>query len=293
MPRDLPQRAARRPRGDREVGCGAARVLHAQGVRAVCATLLLISLHAGASPPAPPPRLAPAATTPGAKAAPPAAANGAPSAGATGAPRAAANGAPSAGASKPPPAAVARGAPAGQAAKAAPTPVWIGVFDPRLPAHAPWGTSKLTPIAHGGVVRVLAPADGPAASGEVVIAHVLLGKTASGTVDRGTVELADFAFDQRDGDDGVVVLPGKTAVAFVAPSAVEASAIKAVLLRTDALAGVRRALAGLELGAIDVDADGKADVAVTYGCATWFDGSCQAHGQFVLARRGTRWVIVE
>jgi hypothetical protein len=67
----------------------------------------------------------------------------------------------------------------------APPPVWIGVFAPKLPTHAPWDNAKLTPVAHAGAVRVLAPADGPAASGDVVIVHPLLGKAATGKVDKG------------------------------------------------------------------------------------------------------------
>jgi len=174
-----------------------------------------------------------------------------------------------------------------------PPPLWIGVFDPRLPTHAPWDNDKLTPVPHGGVVRVLAPDRGPTAAGDVVIVHPLLGKVAAGKVDKGTVALPGFAFDQRDGDDAVIVLPGGTAVTVMAPSAADVAAIKAVLVKTDMLAGVRRALAGLELAAIDVDGDGKADVVATYGCTAWFDGSCQARGQFFVARRGARWVILE
>jgi len=174
-----------------------------------------------------------------------------------------------------------------------PPPMWIGVFDPKLPVHPPWDNSKLTPVAHGGAVRVLTPSSGPAATGDVVIVHPLLGKMATGKVDKGTVALAEFAFDQRDGDDGVVVLPGGTAVAFVAPSKQDVAAISALLVRTDALAGVRRALAGIEIGAIDITGDGKADVIATYGCTAWFDGSCQSKGQFVLARRGAGWAIVD
>jgi hypothetical protein len=171
--------------------------------------------------------------------------------------------------------------------------MWIGVFDPKLPVHAPWDNAKLTPVAHGGVVRVLTPESGPAAAGEVVIVHPLLGKMATGKVEKGIVVLAEFAFDQRDGDDGVIVLPAGTAVAFVSPSKVDVAAITSLLVRTDALAGVRRALAGVELGGLDLNGDGKADVISTYGCTAWFDGSCQSKGQFVLARRGARWVIVE
>lgn len=176
---------------------------------------------------------------------------------------------------------------------AAPAQLWIGVFDPRLPAHPPWDNAKLTPVPHGGAVRVLAPDHGPAASGDVVVVHPLLGKTAPGKVDKGAVVLAEFAFDQRDGDDGVLVLPGGTPVAFVAASKADIAAVRATLVRTEALAGVRRALDGLELAAVDLDADGKADVVATYGCTTWFDGACQSKGQFVLVRRGGRWVIVE
>jgi len=185
--------------------------------------------------------------------------------------------------------------PGGLGVKPPPPPVqvWIGVFDPGLPAHAPWDNAKLTPVAHAGAVRVLTPGNGPAASGDVVIVHPLLGKLAAGKVDKGAVAVAEFAFDQRDGDDGVVVLPGGTPVAFVAPSKADIAAIRATLVRTEALARVRRALDGLELGAIDVDGDGKADVIATYGCAAWFDGSCQSKGQFVLVRRGARWTIVE
>ena len=188
---------------------------------------------------------------------------------------------------------VASAAPAPKPAASSPLQVWLGVFDPKLPAHAPWDNAKLTPVAHGGSVRVLTPAAGSAASGDVVIVHPLLGKTAAGKVDKGVVALAEFAFDQRDGDDGVIVLPGGTQVALVEPSKTEVAAIKALLVRTEALAGVRRSVDGLELGGVDVDADGKADVVVTYGCAAWFDGSCQSRGQFVLARRGARWAIVE
>jgi hypothetical protein len=172
-------------------------------------------------------------------------------------------------------------------------PVWIGLFDPKLPVHPPWDNATLTPVAHGGSVRVLAPDHGPAATGAVVVVHPLLGKIATGTVDQGAVTLAEFAFDQRDGDDGVLVLPGATPVAVVAPSKADVAAIRAVLGKVDALARVRRALGGLEVAAVDVDGDGKADLAATYGCAAWFDGACQSKGQFFLARRGVRWMLLE
>ncbi|HET7500385.1 MAG TPA: hypothetical protein VFK02_05255 [Kofleriaceae bacterium] len=178
------------------------------------------------------------------------------------------------------------------AARALP-PVWIGVFDPRLPVHPPWENTQLTVVAHAGSVRVLTPPSGAPATGDVVVVHPLLGKTAPGRIDNGAVALADFAFDQRDGDDGVIVLPAGTPVAIVAPSKADAAAIGQTLVRTDALAGVRRALAGIELGGVDVDGDGKADVVATYGCTAWFNGACQSKGQFFLVRHGAHWVILE
>jgi hypothetical protein len=173
-------------------------------------------------------------------------------------------------------------------------PVWIGVFDPKLPVHPPWNNTALTAVPHGGVVRLLAPAGGLAASGDVIVVHALLGKVATGRVDDGgSVALAEFAFDQRDGDDGVLVVPATARLTLVAPSKADIAAIKATLGRTAALSGVRRALAGLEVAAIDLDGDGKADVAATYGCTAWFDGSCQSRGQFFLARKPARWVIFD
>jgi hypothetical protein len=59
------------------------------------------------------------------------------------------------------------------------------------------------------------------------------------------------------------------------------------------LSGVKRALADLEVGAIDVDDDRKADFALTYGCNAWADGQCQGHGEFLLVRHGTAWVELE
>jgi hypothetical protein len=181
--------------------------------------------------------------------------------------------------------------PAAPAGPAALPPMWIGVFDPQLPAHPPWQHAALTPVSHSGAVRVLAPDSGPAAAGDVIVVHPLLGKTAAGKVERGAVALAEFALDLRDGDDGVLVLPAATPVTIVAPSRADVAAIKLTLAKTDALAGVRRALVGLELAAIDINGDGKADVVATYGCTAWFDGSCQSRGQFFLVRRGARWVI--
>ncbi len=63
--------------------------------------------------------------------------------------------------------------------------------------------------------------------------------------------------------------------------------------KDEVLSGVKRALVGLEIGAVDIDGDHKADFAVTYGCNAWADGQCQSHGEFLLARHGDVWREIE
>jgi hypothetical protein len=186
-------------------------------------------------------------------------------------------------------------APDKSAAKASAKPlVWIGVFHPQIAAHDPWTNDKLTSVAKGGSVRVLSPSDGSAAAtGDVVVVHPLLDKIATGVVANGTVALTDFAYDQRDGDDGVLVFPAGTKATVVAPSKDDVAQVRARVARNDALSGVRKALVGLEVGTVDIDGDGKADYAVTYGCSQWADGHCQSRGQFFLAKRGGRWVDLD
>jgi hypothetical protein len=188
---------------------------------------------------------------------------------------------------------------AGKDAPVAAPKAWLGTFAP---------ASKVTPcddckaprvVPRAGSVRVLPPADGGAPpEGDVVIASPLLGLAVHGRVDAGRVAMEYFAFDQRDSDDGVIVLPGNTVARFVVPTAADVAAIKEALVRDDALSvGARatalKALRDVEIGALDLDGDGKADVAATYGCNAWGDGSCQSRGQFFLARRGTKWVEIE
>lgn len=172
-------------------------------------------------------------------------------------------------------------------------PMWHGVFDPKLGVHAPWDNDKRTPIERGGSVRVLTPADGAPATGDVLVVHPLLGKVAPGKIDKGLVALPEFVYDQRDGDDGVVIVPAGTPVAFVPLAKAEDAGIRAALLKGEALAHVKRALVGLEIAGVDLDGDGKPDLAMTYGCSAWFDGSCQSRGQFVLTRTAGRWAIVD
>ena len=66
-----------------------------------------------------------------------------------------------------------------------------------------------------------------------------------------------------------------------------------MILHDDAIGGVKRALVGLEIGAVAVGGDGTADFVATYGCVQWADGECQARGQFFLARHGAKWVKIE
>src|SRR5439155_14797689 len=167
-------------------------------------------------------------------------------------------------------------------------------FSPE-PADKPCADcTKPTIAPRAGIVRVLTPSDdSPSASGDVVIVNPLLGVIWHGHVDQGRVAVAWFNYDRRDSADGVLVLPAGTDPKFVEPTKPDVLAIEQTLLRDEVLSGVRRALAGVEVGAIDADGDGKPDYAVTYGCNAWGDGACQSHGQFFLARRGTKWIEIE
>jgi hypothetical protein len=173
------------------------------------------------------------------------------------------------------------------------TAVWIGTFEPSK-AEAPCADCAAPKIEpHDGFVRVLTPSDGPAASGDVVVVSPLLGVIAHGKVDQGKIAVPWFNYDRRDSADGVLVLPGDADPRLVTPTKAEVIAIEQAMMHDEVLSGVRRALAGIEIGAVDLDRDGKADLAVTYGCNAWADGGCQSHGQFFLVRRGAKWVEID
>ena len=177
------------------------------------------------------------------------------------------------------------------------SPVWVGTFTAAVPATervacADCAEPKVT--ARGGSVVVLTPSDGaPVATGEVVVVQPLLGAITTGHVEAGRLQLPWFVDDVRDSDDGVLVLPAGTQARLVAVGKPDDALIRAALMRDEALSGIKRALLKLEIGAIDVDGDGRADFAVTYGCTGWADGSCQSRGQFFLARHGVRWDEIE
>ncbi|HEY1556986.1 MAG TPA: hypothetical protein VGF94_19260 [Kofleriaceae bacterium] len=178
-------------------------------------------------------------------------------------------------------------------AAAAPPHAWLGTFRPTVPPVHCADCAKRTIAPSAGTVQILTAPDGAAPPADVVIVSPLLGVVARGTQTGGKVAVAWFNFDERDGDDGVLVLPADAPIGLQAPSAADAHAIASVLLHDATLSGVRRALAGLEIGAIDTDGDGAADFAVTYGCNAWWDGQCQSKGQFFLVRRGARWQEIE
>jgi hypothetical protein len=164
---------------------------------------------------------------------------------------------------------------------------WLGVFRPAAKLE-PSETRAI--VGRAGEVIVLTPSDGsPAPTGDVAIVEPLTGMNLVATIDHNKIALPLFAIDRREGADAVLLLPAATVVRFVTPTAADAKAIKAVLIKDDVLAGVKRSLNGIELGAIDVDGDGKADFVVTYGCNAWGDGQCQSHGSFFLARTGAVW----
>jgi hypothetical protein len=166
----------------------------------------------------------------------------------------------------------------------------VGVFKP---ADAVTPTPTMQVRAHAGQVIVLTPAKGDVPTGEVTLVQPLIGMIAHARLEGTKASVAYFLLDARDGEDGLLVLPGHVEPRLVNPSKADVAAIHAALLRDEVLAGVKRSINGTEIGAIDVDGDGTADFAVTYGCNAWGDGQCQSHGQFFLARVGTRWVEIE
>jgi hypothetical protein len=182
----------------------------------------------------------------------------------------------------------------GATAAAAPAPqAWIGQVQPAGEALAPCVDCKLSPVQRGGTLVVLPPKDVAPPVGDVVLVQPLVGIVLGAHVDKGRAALPWFLADRRDGDNGVLVLPAGTAVRVVPAAAADVAQIKAALLRNEVLEHVGKAVAKLEVGAIDIDGDGKADFAVTYGCAAWGDGACQLRGQFMLARRAGKWVELE
>jgi hypothetical protein len=168
--------------------------------------------------------------------------------------------------------------------------VVLGVFKPVDPVSP---TDKMAVRAHAGEVIVLTPAKGDVPTGDVTLVQPLIGMIAHTKLDGVKAKLSYFLLDARDGEDGLLVLPGNVQPRLVNPSKLDIAAIHAALLRDEVLSGVKRAINGTEIGAIDVDGDGIADYAVTYGCNAWGDGQCQSHGQFFLVRAGTRWVEIE
>jgi hypothetical protein len=171
---------------------------------------------------------------------------------------------------------------------------WVGTFSTSAAREACKDCAAPKVVARGGSVRVLKPANGGAAAeGDVVVVSPLLGAITSGKIADGVVALPWFVDDARDSDAGVLVLPGNVTPRLVTPSKADDAGIRAALMRDETLAGIKKSLAKLEVGAVDVDGDGKADFAVTYGCAAWNDGACQLRGQFFLVRHGVRWDEIE
>lgn len=168
--------------------------------------------------------------------------------------------------------------------------VALGVLKP---ADAVAPTPKMQVAAHKGELVVLTPPAGTAPGGEVTVVQPLIGMIGYAKVDAGKAQLPYFLLDARDGEDGVLVLAGHVEPRLVTATKADVAAIDAALLRDEVLSHVKRSINGTEIGAVDVDGDGAADYAVTYGCNAWGDGSCQSRGQFFLARAGTRWVEIE
>lgn len=172
----------------------------------------------------------------------------------------------------------------------APT-VWLGTFEPAQPVEV---SPTREVVARSGTVTALTPAVGPPApAGPIAVVQPLVGMNIAATLDHGHATLALFGVDRRQYANSVLLVAPNLPVKFVVPSALDVNAIRAALAKDDALSGVKRALSGLEVGAIDVDGDRKADYAITYGCTVWGDGQCQVHGQFALAKTNGVWHEME
>jgi hypothetical protein len=174
---------------------------------------------------------------------------------------------------------------------------WIGVFRPNPPGLPPCGDcDKPTIVGATGEVIVLSPSDGRPLpdAGDVTLVQPLLGMNVVAHVSaHGRAPVPLFAADRRDDANTVLVLPGDARVVFVTPNARDVVLIDAALMRDESLARVRRALAGIEIGGVDVDGDHRPDYAITYGCNAWADGLCQGRGEFLLARHGEMWTEVQ
>ncbi|MFT3699624.1 MAG: hypothetical protein QM831_41130 [Kofleriaceae bacterium] len=169
--------------------------------------------------------------------------------------------------------------------------VWLGSF---TPAKAVDVSDTRAIVGRAGTVTVFTPADGsPAPTGEVAVVEPLTGMNIVAPVTNGKIALPLFAIDRRPYANAVVLVPATTTVKFVNPSAADVKSIKAALAKDDALSHVKRALDHLEIGAVDLDGDGKADVALTYGCTVWGDGQCQVFGQFALTATKGTWHELE
>jgi len=179
--------------------------------------------------------------------------------------------------------------------KAAAPQVWLGVFEPSGAKRARCHGCALQAAARGGTIRALAPGDDrPPASGDVVAVSPLLGAFARGHLDGDKLAVAWFVDDNRDNDDGVVLLPAAAKPVIAVPSKADIQAIDQALLAMEEFGPhVAKAVAGMEYAGLDLDGDGHADVVATYGCAQWGDGVCQVVGQVFLVRRGQRWVKIE
>lgn len=168
-----------------------------------------------------------------------------------------------------------------------PAVAWLGTFEPAGMLAA---SDTRDIVGRPGTITVLTPEDGsPAPTGEVTVVEPLFGMNLVATIDRGHIALPLFAIDRREYAGTVLVLPAATIVRFVVPSAADDKAIRALLAKNEALSGVKRAVVGVELGAIDIDHDGKADFVLTYGCTVWGDGACQVHGQYAFAQVKGVW----
>jgi len=149
--------------------------------------------------------------------------------------------------------------------------LYASTFTPTVaPAASPSPT--LDAIALPGSIAVPPTIEDGAT---ILVVQPLLGMAVQTRVEKSRAQLPSFIFDRRVGHAGVVVITNATKPAiFITPSTIEVGAIRAALPDVPATAP-------LEIGAVDLDGDRRADLASTYP------------GQRLLVREGNVWSLVK
>ncbi len=135
-------------------------------------------------------------------------------------------------------------------------------------------------------------------AGDVIVVNPLLGAPATGKVEKAKpddyadfrVPLATFTYNSLSTRDaGVFILPATAKVKILKLTGKDKTSLRSAARKAT---GIDKKNANQrELGAIDVDGDGKADLGVAFGCNGFADGECQNEGEIVLVHSGSAWTV--